>query len=162
MEAFIQKASPETLRQYADIVLKWDAYFAVLFALGIALLSVATLLTCFNPGCTWLKWPLLVACSWVACMALLYGAADVGEDYLLRRIIAQSLPHKIVAPDNPAELGVDMAQVDAANMLTRLKMITLGASFVGAGLWFVLSAVSHTLCRPRPEPKNPDPELRPG
>lgn len=164
MEAFIAKATPEALRQYADTVLKWDALFAVLFALGIALAAVAALVTWFDAQGVWLKWPLLVFCSWAACMALLYGAADVAEDYVLRRIIEQSLPHRLAGKTHEG-LGVDMAQVDAANVLTRMKIVTLTASMAGGGLWFAMSFVAGKVMRPRAgtgDPDKPSPELQAG
>lgn len=164
MEAFIARANPSTLRQYAETVLKWDALFAVLFALGIALAAIATLVTWFDAHGVWLKWPLLTFCSWAACMALLYGAADVAEDYVLRRIIEQSLPHRLAGMTQEG-LGVDMAQVDAANVLTRMKIVTLSASVAGGGLWFAMSFVAGKVMWPRAgtgDPDKPSPEMLAG
>jgi hypothetical protein len=60
---------------------------------------------------TWLAWP-------AAAMAIIYGVADITEDVKLAAILARPTI-------------IDPAEAIAVNMLTRVKMMTLGLSLVG-------------------------------
>jgi hypothetical protein len=135
------------LDYYERTVLPWDMWFAAAFALFIA---SADLL-----AAGWLApWPWAArACLIFACMGVLYGASDLAEDFMLRKIFrhAEELDAMRESPRTAAATGseaaakevarrdslpADAAQSDAANALTRLKFVTITASVIG-GLVFV-------------------------
>ena len=135
---------------YAGPILSWDIGFALAFAAFVVAADM-----------TMAEW--LAACPWaaracliLACMGLLYGAADVAEDVMLRKIFrnaesiearrqAGAIPHAATAEQvaektvalREAELA-DAAQTDAANALTRLKMVTLFLSVIGIAVFYVI------------------------
>jgi hypothetical protein len=118
------------LDYYAQSVLRLDIWFAITFA---ALIACAALL-----AAEWLAGYPWLARAWVisACMAVIYGAADVVEDITLRRIFnhAQKLAaskkqHYEALPPDTAE--ADAAQVDAVNAVTRVKFCAMLASIIG-------------------------------
>jgi hypothetical protein len=137
MVAFIEQArsqhitgSPHgatALNYYANSILRLDFAFAVCFALFIV--SAALLIA--DCGSLWLA----RICIWSGCMGVLYGVADVGEDIKLRgifdhagRIAAVKLTGTALQRDTAL---ADAAQVDAANTLTRVKIVMIWLSGTG-------------------------------
>jgi hypothetical protein len=160
--AFIEKARSQriggqhALDYYAHTILPWDMWFAVAFALFIA---SADLLVA-----EWLaSWPWAARAFLIfACMGLLYGVADLAEDFMLRKIFrhAEELEALKKSPRTAApgptdaakeaaradSLPADAAQSDAANALTRLKMVTITVSVVGGVVFLVIfGALDWTL-----------------
>jgi hypothetical protein len=147
--AFIEDARSQDIANgrsaldfYAETILAWDIWFAVAFAVFIALAGLL--------AADWLAaWPWAArACLVLACMGILYGMADVAEDLTLRKIFrhaeelaamrrmrssmtpsTEASDAKYAALDDAAL--ADAAQTDAANALTRLKMVTITASLIG-------------------------------
>ena len=72
-------------------------------------------------------------------MAILYGVADVAEDYKLVTILR--------TPD-----AIDAGAAAAANFLTRAKLVTLTASGVGIAIYLTLSAIAAVVVRPPVDP----------
>jgi hypothetical protein len=63
------------------------------------------------------------------CMGILYGVADVAEDVKL----TSTLRYRTIDP----------AEAAAANVLTRIKLVTIVLSIVGALVFATLSAVTR-------------------
>jgi hypothetical protein len=136
------------LDYYARTILTWDMCFAAAFALFIA---AADLLAADRLASSpWAARAFLI----FACIGVLYGVADLAEDFMLRKIFrhAEELEAMRRSSRGAAEAGkdgaakevarqdsrpADAAQSDAANALTRLKLVTIAASVIG-GLVFVL------------------------
>jgi membrane protein implicated in regulation of membrane protease activity len=62
-------------------------------------------------------------------MGILYGFADAAEDIKLASILA-----------HPGD--IDMGEAAAANVLTRLKFVTITLSVVGLVVFAILSAIA--------------------
>lgn len=155
------------LRYYAGPILRLDIWFAAFFAAFIAC-------TGFVAAGRLGQCPFLArAAVLAACLGLVYGVADIAEDVKLRSILLHAeqvagAPKPPAGPKSKAEAAArlevaDAAEVDAANALTRLKLIMLAASGIGlagfALLWLadrLVGAVSGghgggaTAARPQP------------
>jgi len=153
--AFIEDARSQTidgrsaLDYYARTILAWDMWFAVAFAIFI---TSADLLVA-----DWCAARPLVARAFLifASMGVLYGVADLAEDFMLRKIFrhAEELEAMKASPRSAApaaddaagkeaarreSLPADAAQSDAAHALTRLKRFTIAASVVGGIVFLVI------------------------
>jgi len=93
------------------------------------------------------SWPSLLACipqTWLeyfnwfawpaAAMAIIYGIADIAEDLKLAAILAHPQ-------------AIDRAEAVAANMLTRIKIMTLVASIVGALIAWLTQRIQWVFAR---------------
>lgn len=124
LQMFAQKAHAHLSDEYIDqTLLRWDlvmavglAAFACAFNLGVA---------SFFSGTLWISRP----ASFAAAMAILYGAADVAEDLKLVSILRRFTPN--------SEGSIDRAEAAAANMLTRVKLLTIVLS-VTAGVTYAI------------------------
>lgn len=119
-------ASGDWLGFYAGAILNRDIGFAAAFAAFIVAAAFA--------AATWMggyAWPMRTAII-VACMGIVYGAADIAEDLMLKRIL-DAAQRTLVARRAGKAVGepADAAEVDAANVLTRLKLLSLLLSGVG-------------------------------
>ncbi len=88
-----------------------------------------------------------------ACMGLVYAAADIAEDLKLAAILGRA-----VRPGNDAVGAIDAGEAAAANMLTRVKIVTLILSGAGVIVFLALAAVAAIVIRP---PGDPAPEAEP-
>jgi hypothetical protein len=146
LERFGRAAARAPLRRgtalelYLKSTLRWDIAFAISLAAFVALFWFAV------AGAAWA--PLWLARAALLCgsMGILYGAADVAEDLKLISILRGFVP----AADRDAgesvageERRVDPAEAMAANLLTRIKMMTIVLSIVGALVFATLSATSR-------------------
>jgi uncharacterized membrane protein YbhN (UPF0104 family) len=144
---FIENARAEeiapgrtVLDYYARTILAWDMWFAVAFA---AFIVTADLLAAHALGSRpWAARAFLI----FACMGALYGVADLAEDFMLRKIFRQAEEIKVqqkgrlatAVETDDAAAPADAAQTDAANALTRLKMVTITASVIGVAVFFFI------------------------
>jgi hypothetical protein len=122
----VRRREPGALEFYVEKVLGVsDRWFAVMLAGFTASLWLCVALL---PPPGWLEWayPWL---AWLAAplgaMAILYGISDLAEDIKLVAILRH--PGRI-----------DPAEAAAANMLTRIKQASLGASLLGAAVFGVI------------------------
>lgn len=169
--AFIADARSQTidgrnaLDYYGRTILAWDMWFAPAFAIFIA--SADLLLADWAAGSPWVARAFLI----FACLGVLYGVADLAEDFMLRKIFrhADELETMKTAPPAAAatadeaaakkaarrdSLPADAAQSDAANALTRLKRVTIAASIVGGLVWLIIfRPVDRLLRKAAPAPK---------
>jgi hypothetical protein len=128
------------LNYYAGPILKLDIAFAVSFATFIVFASI--LIAChFGPS------PWLLRVSFVtAGMGVVYGFADVAEDLKLQSILRNAAvlqANKISDTPDELETGLaDAAEVDAANALTRMKIVTITLSLVGMVAFAVLQGLA--------------------
>ncbi|MBV8336692.1 MAG: hypothetical protein JO358_14890 [Alphaproteobacteria bacterium] len=90
----------------------------------------------------------------VACLGAVYGAADVAEDVKLRSILRRARTvtrlndtDSSASPVSGDADVVDAGEIDAANALTRIKMVTVVASIVGFFAFCLLSVASHIVGR---------------
>jgi hypothetical protein len=138
------------LRYYARPILRMDTWFAVFFA---AFIVCTGLLATDHLG----EWPWIARAAVLgACLGAVYGVADVAEDVKLRSILMhaervtgarklQDAPSSRTEHDDSSEPETaDAAQVDAANALTRIKLVMLSASVIG-GLAFGILFVADLL-----------------
>lgn len=122
------------LEYYEGPILILDMWFAVSFA---AFIVCAASVAAEIASHAWVHRLFTIG----ACLGAVYGAADVAEDVKLRSILRHArtatslLTTDVSEPSAPAAPGqadlVDAAEVDAANALTRIKMVTIVASIVG-------------------------------
>ncbi len=130
LDHFAQRAGAATvwgspaLDVYWKFVLRADIGFAVALAAFIVLFWLAV------AGIPWLPPWLGRFAIFAECMGILYGFADVAEDVQLIAILR-----------DPPEL-IDPAEAAAANLLTRLKFVTVLLSIIGVVFFAVLSAVN--------------------
>jgi hypothetical protein len=107
----------------------------------------------------WVSW-LAIPCG---AMAVIYCAADICEDlklaailwhgklwYTTERIIEAdgSIAHpdsREPPPEPDASHPIDRAEAAAANMLTRIKMLTLSLSLIGVAIHFALAGLQRAL-----------------
>lgn len=152
-----EQGDVSALDYYRRSILGLDIWFAIAFALFIV--CAALLAAEWFAGWLWL------ARAWVivACMGILYGVADVAEDIKLRRILdhAERLArlkkgdHE-TSPRDTVE--ADAAQVDAANTLTRVKLVTVSLSLIGLVAFVIFRAVESLTVRV-PPPGDPSPDM---
>jgi hypothetical protein len=79
---------------------------------------------------TWLNWLALPA----GAMAILYGVADIAEDLKLGSLLSN--------PDK-----IDPAEAFAANMLTRVKIVTLWLSLLGVLIYVPIRGAQWLLTK---------------
>ncbi len=117
--------SRPALQLYLNVVLRWDIAFAVSMTAFIVLfwLDVATA----PRAPLWLGRLAILA----ECMGALYGLADIAEDIKLIAILR-----------DPREI-IDPAEAAAANALTRVKLVAMVLSVVGALMFAVLAAADR-------------------
>jgi hypothetical protein len=145
--------SPERddwLAYYRRRILVLDIIFAVIFAAFIALGS--GLIAAHPARALWIP----RAASTTAALGLLYGLSDVLEDITLKRMLRHAereFELRSRDPSREEDVAVaDAAQTDAANMLTRLKVITLTASVIGLAaflLFLICNFLIGTMGGPR-------------
>jgi len=135
------------LEFYAGPILGLDIAFAVSFA---AFIVFASLLLALLFGTS----PWLLRASFVtAAMGIVYGFANVAEDLKLQSILrnaAKVWAKKGSATDSAEEPELslaDAAEVDAANALTRIKIVTIALSLVGLVALAVLQVVAALVIR---------------
>ena len=157
---------------YFGPTLRWDIVFAISLALFVALseFAVATLLLHHRHefiGC---------AVLFFACMGLVYGAADVAEDLKLAYILkdwrreevaaktgSRASPHDDSGDSKHEEVHIDGGEAAAANALTRIKIVAICLSVLGAVVYKVLLVIAAVSLRtpgsptPSPPPQNPIP-----
>jgi len=68
----------------------------------------------------------------MACSGLMYGMADIAEDWKLVTILEKGAP-------------VDPASATEANTLTRIKLVTIAFSVIGGVMFLLLTLVSNPL-----------------
>lgn len=154
------------LRYYAGPILRLDFGFAIFLAVFVA--CTGMLAADYLGTSPWVA----RAATLSAGLGVVCGAADVAEDLKLRSILEHaervlgarqlsvSAPRS-TSDDHAAVLeAADAAQVDAANALTRIKLVMLEASIIGGLALFVadhlVGAVSggpgSGASTPRPQP----------
>jgi hypothetical protein len=127
------------LHYYVRAVLRRrDLWFAVGLGAFVILVDVAIADALSTAYPLWTR-----AASIGACMGLVYLAADVAEDLKLASILDR------------AAKGGDDAVAAAANMLTRIKLVSITLSGVGIAVFFVLAMLAAIVIRP---PGDPAPE----
>jgi hypothetical protein len=137
------REEPSALHLYVRTVLhRFDLVFAI--GLGtfvyLANLAIADALVATHP--------LWARAAWIAaCMGLLYGVADVAEDLKLASILARA-----VIPDSELAGVIDPAEAAAANVLTRVKLVTIVLSALGALVFAALSIAAAIAIRPPSHP----------
>jgi hypothetical protein len=133
------------LDSYIGTTMSSDIVFAAALGLFVALFEfdVATVLL---PQCPILSGALM----FFACMGAVYGAADVAEDLKLMSILKDW--SRASTNDAEARIGVDGGEAAAANALTRIKIVTISLSILGAVVFLIFSGVAAVIYR---QPRNP-------
>lgn len=156
---FVRTAQRVTVRgepalgYYADKILRKSD---VGYAIGLTLITTylwfrIAVWPTHPPDISWLSWLsfswpsylswLGPAAYWLApffgAMAIAYGVADIAEDYKLADILWPKQHNKTDSDRYP--LRVDRADAAAANMLTRIKMMSLFLSLIGGVLFYLIS-----------------------
>ena len=134
LDAFITATSskpPEggksLLERYVRPTLIWnDVVFAVALALFTALVAVG-----IAPYLRWKPWSGYLMLFFAA-MGLLYGIADVAEDWKLKAILDPAAP-------------VDADDANVAKWLTRAKLVTITLSGIGVATFELLQLVAKAL-----------------
>jgi hypothetical protein len=136
------------LEYYKGPILILDIWFAVTFAAFIV--CGGTLAAEHFVWYAWVHHLFTVA----ACLGAVYGAADVAEDVKLRSILGHARTVTgLSGTDSTASAAsgdadvVDAGEIDAANALTRIKMVTIVASIVGFFAFCLLLVASHIVVR---------------
>jgi hypothetical protein len=137
------------LRYYVQVILR---RFDVPLAVGLGAFAILVDLALFAVLSA--DYPVWSRAAFIgACMGLVYMAADIAEDLKLATILGH-----VVKPRDDKAAQIDPGEAAAANMLTRVKIVTLVLSGVGVVVVLVLSAVAAIFFRP---PKAPVPEPEP-
>ncbi len=139
----VNQASSYWLDYYTGPILVIDIVFAISFAVFIVCGSLLIALS-FGPS------PWLVRFSFVtAAMGVAYGFADVAEDLKLQSILRNAATvytqRQTAAWDDPSYQETDIAdaaEVDSANILTRIKMATIALSLVGLVAFIALQGLA--------------------
>jgi hypothetical protein len=127
----IQIGQSASLTFYVQSILKRsDIVFALALSVATVWISVAVIVSA--AVWEWLQWAAFPA----GAMAILYGVADIAEDLKLAAILGDSSSHLKV---------FDRADVAAANMLTRIKIVALTLSVVGLAIFLVLLLVQSAI-----------------
>ena len=117
------------LQRYLRPTLVWnDVAFAVTLAIFTAMAAVG--IAPYLPGQPWTGYMMLV----LACSGLIYGIADLAEDWKLLAILEKGAP-------------VDPADATEANTLTRIKLVTITLSIIGGAMFLLLTLMSNLLKR---------------
>jgi hypothetical protein len=136
------------LKRYIKQTLRWDILFAIALGLFAALFDsgVATAL---------LPYHLYTSCALLllACMGIVYGAADVAEDFKLASILDDwCCIHDSPGGDSAKEI-IDRGEAAAVNFLTRVKIVAIILSGVGVLVFLALSLIAkhaNTIDRANP------------
>lgn len=131
------------LHYYSGPILVIDIVFAISFA---AFIVCGSLLIALALGPS----PWLLRFSFVtAAMGVAYGFADVAEDLKLQSILRNAASvyagRQTAAGDDPNYQETDIAdaaEVDSANVLTRIKIATIALSLVGLVSFIVLQGLA--------------------
>jgi hypothetical protein len=124
VESFALTARSVIVRHHTalDLYLKstlfWDVLFAASLALFVALFWAAVAFA------DWAPVSLARVALLCGAMGIVYGAADIAEDIKLGTMLRHT--------------KVDAAEAAAANVLTRIKMVTIALSIVG---WLVFAGL---------------------
>jgi hypothetical protein len=117
------------LQRYLRPTLVWnDVVFAVTLAIFTAMLAAG--IAPHLPGQPWTGYVMLV----MACSGLIYGIADVAEDWKLLTILEKGAP-------------VDPVDATEANTLTRIKLVTIAVSIIGGAMFLLLTLIGNLLKR---------------
>ena len=140
------RAGSPALHYYVRAILRGlDLWFAVGLGAFVILADVA-IADALNTA-----YPLWARAAWIgACMGLVYLAADVAEDLKLASILDRA-----AAGGDDAVAAVDAGEAAAANMLTRVKLVSITLSGVGIAVFLVLATLAAIVIRP---PGDPAPE----
>ena len=137
------------LHAYTDGVLRLlDPIFALSLAAGVVLVDLYVFFAVAEAYPSWAR------AAWIAaCMGVLYGVADVAEDRKLASLLrgAAQTNDDLVAAIDPGEAA-------AANLLTRIKLVTIMLSVVGALFYGALTVLGAVVVRP---PADPAPQPAP-
>lgn len=137
------KPKKSWLGLYERSILGLDIAFAICFSAFI----IATALT-IAVWCGGIPWITRAAIVFNA-MGIVYGFADVAEDLKLRGIFRHAqriLKIRAVGSNDSFETALaDAAAVDAANALTRVKLLTIAASAVGLLAWVIFIGLQTLL-----------------
>ena len=153
LERFAQAALHATvpggeaaLHYYVRAVLRrLDLWFAVGLGAFVILVDVAI------ADALSAAYPLWTRAAWIgACMALVYLAADIAEDLKLASILDRA-----AKGGDDAVAAIDAGEAAAANMLTRVKLVSITLSGVGIAVFLVLATLAAIVIRP---PGDPAPE----
>lgn len=136
----IRGHSTKYLKYYRKPILLLDLAFAIVFAITIVVVSA--LIAIYPATPLWLTHVAIVT----AAMGVVYGAADAAEDLKLRSILCHAeriFEERDRNIEGAREIEpADAAEVDAANALTRLKMLTIGLSVVGLAMFIAFSLLN--------------------
>jgi hypothetical protein len=117
------------LQRYLRPTLVWnDIAFAAALALFTALTAVG--IAPHLPGQPWTGYLMLV----MACSGFVYGVADIAEDWKLLTILERGT-------------SVDPADAAEANRFTRIKLVAISFSGIGAAMFLLLTLMSNLLKR---------------
>ena len=147
------------LALYIGPTLAWDIVFAIGLSLSVALAEFGIAAVLYWHGYSVIGGAVL----FLAGMALVYGAADVGEDLKLVAIFrdwlraqyeagAKSAAELAVGTNAERKLHVDAGEAAAANALTRLKLVTISISILGAVIFKILSVIADRVLHAPPTP----------
>jgi len=101
--------------------------------------------------------PLWARAAWIgACMGLVYAVSDIGEDLKLGSILQRA-----GGSGEDAAGAVDPGEAAAANMLTRVKLVSITLSGVGMAVFLVLAAVAAMAAVFIKPPSDPETERVP-
>jgi hypothetical protein len=123
LDEFVRKAGgddPPLLEFYRCILRGSDLAFAIAVAAMTAYIWGQIAIAPVE--CVWLNWAALP----LGAMGVLYGIADVAEDLKLSAILEH--------PD-----AIDQAETAATNILTRVKLVTICLSLIGAVIFLLYS-----------------------
>jgi len=171
--AFVKAANVEkvgkenALEYYVKRVLTWSDIFYAL-ALGGLTVFLWTKIR-ISPAPPFFNWyPELIPCFEVlwsllqqaalpcGAMAAIYCAADISEDLKLGAMLWDGhLWYTAKRRDAAAPDSIDRAEAVAANMLTRIKMLSLALSLIGLGVFAIVGAI-QTLFERRPAAQSSD------
>ena len=140
----------------ASVVIWWSVFtFITGFSMSVTMLMVCLFLIGMGEAGAW---PCVARAAMLgACLGVVYGVADVAEDMKLRSILIHA--EQITGSPEPSGRHVseprdyrsslmqpaDAAQVDAANALTRIKLVMLCASGIGLVAFGVLFLADRLL-----------------
>jgi hypothetical protein len=139
----MRRSDAAALDRFINKVLRrWDAAFAVCLALFTALLN-------FSASTLLVAHPLAARAMLVlAAMGLVYGVADVAEDFKLASILERSTRAEQVE-------HVDGGEAAVANMLTRVKVVSLILSGTGVVTFWILHGTAGLVTRFGPGADSP-------
>lgn len=140
------------LHYYVHAILRGlDLYFAVGLGMFVVLVDLAIADFLIESH------PLWARAAWIgACMGLVYAVADIAEDLKLASILGRA-----ATAGEDAVTAIDAGEAASANMLTRVKLVSITLSAVGMAVFLILSIVAAAVASIRP-PGDPEIERVPG